>query len=166
MYIRRYSPKDISQIIKLFYDTVHTVNLKDYSRAEVEAWAPQGIDKEEWNQRLLENFTIVAEQEETIIGFASLAYKGIYDLLYVHKDYQRQGIATALTNIIESEAVLSGINELIADVSITAKPFFVKRGYEVICKQIVERRGQLLTNYKMRKQLKREKKNLAGLKIK
>ena len=76
-------------------------------------------------------------------------------MLYIHKDYQRQGIAIALTNIIENEAVLYGISELTTDVSITAKPFFEKKGYEVIRKQSVERKGQLLTNYKMRKELKK-----------
>jgi len=154
MLIRRYSPDDISEIIEMFYSTVHTVNLKDYSSMQVDAWAPKNIDTEAWNCRLSENFTIVAEKEGTIVGFASLTYKGYYDLLYVHKDCQRQGIAAALTNIIENEAVLHGISELTADVSITAKPFFEKRGYEVIRKQSVERNGQLLTNYKMRKKLK------------
>jgi len=54
-----------------------------------------------------------------------------------------------------NEAVLYGISELTADVSITAKPFFEKQGYEVIRKQREERRGQILTNDKMRKELKR-----------
>jgi len=56
-----------------------------------------------------------------------------------------------LTDIIEKEAVSCGINELTADVSITAKPFFEKKGYEVLKKQSVERKGVLLTNYRMRK---------------
>ena len=154
MIIRRYLPKDISEIVELFYNTVHTVNLRNYSLSEVDAWAPKYIDKEAWNHRLSENFTIVAERDEIIIGFASLTYNGYYDLLYIHKDYQGQGVAVALTDIIEKEAVLCGISELTADVSITAKPFFEKKGYEVVGKQTVERRGQLLTNYKMKKNLK------------
>lgn len=151
MHIRRYSPGDISEITQLFYNTVHTVNLSDYSPTEVDAWAPKNIDKAEWHRRLSENFTIVAEQDGIVVGFASLAYNGYFDMLYVHKDYQRQGIAAALTDIIENEAVLNGISELTADVSITAKPFFEKKGFEVIRKQSVERKGQILTNYKMRK---------------
>jgi len=106
MHIRRYSTNDISEIIDLFYSTVHTVNLKDYSHEEVNAWAPKNIDKEAWNRRLSENFTAVAEEDGTIVGFASFAHEGYYDLLYVHKDYQRQGIATALTNVIEKESDL------------------------------------------------------------
>jgi len=96
MYIRRYSPNDISEITELFYSTIHTINLRDYSSAEVDAWAPKNIDKAALDHRLSENFTIVAEQDGIITGFASLSYKGYYDFLYIHKDYQRQGIATAI----------------------------------------------------------------------
>ncbi len=35
--------------------------------------------------------------------------------------------------------------------SITAKPFFIKRGYKVIKQQLVEREGILLENYVMEK---------------
>lgn len=127
MHIRRYLPDDISEITELFYNTVHTVNLKEYSSAQVNAWAPIDIDKVTWNHRLSENFSIVAEQDGRIVAFAPLAREGYYDL----QDYQRQGIAAALTDIIENEAVLRDVCELTADVSITAKPFFEKRGYEV-----------------------------------
>ena len=99
MHIRRYSPNDISEITELFYNTVYTVNLRDYSSVQVDAWVPRYTDKDAWNSRLSEKFTVVAEQYGAIVGFASLAYKGYYDLLYVHKDYQRQGIAAALTDI-------------------------------------------------------------------
>ncbi|HOP93649.1 MAG TPA: GNAT family N-acetyltransferase [Acetivibrio thermocellus] len=129
MNIRRYLPDDISEITELFYNTVHTVSLKDYSSAQINTWALKDIDKAAWNHRLSENFSIVAEQGGKIVGFASLAHEGYYDLLYIHKDYQRHGIAAALTDIIENKAVLRSICELAADVSITAKSFFEKRGY-------------------------------------
>jgi len=132
MHIRRYSPNDISEITELFYNTINTINLRDYSYEEVDAWAPKNMDKAAWDYRLSENFTITAEQDGIITGFASLAYKGYYDLLYIHKDYQRQGIATALTNIIENEAVLHGVSELTADVSITAKPFFKRKVMRIL----------------------------------
>lgn len=32
MRLREYAPEDLKQILKLFYDTVHTVNAADYSR--------------------------------------------------------------------------------------------------------------------------------------
>jgi putative acetyltransferase len=108
---------------------VHSINLRDYSLAQVDAWAPEKIDKLAWSHRLSRNFTIVAEQDGIITGFASLiTHIGYYDLLYIHRDYQGQGIATALTDIVEKEAALHGIGELTTDASITVKHFFEKKG--------------------------------------
>ncbi|GEA31614.1 hypothetical protein CDIOL_25370 [Clostridium diolis] len=39
------------------------------------------------------------------------------------------------------------------EASITAKPFFEKRGYHIVRQQEVERKGQLLTNFVMKKLL-------------
>lgn len=59
-----------------------------------------------------------------------------------------QGIATAICDALESGCDGS---EFTTHASITAKPFFEKRGYHVIRCQQVERRGVELTNYVMRK---------------
>lgn len=42
--IRTYKPKDCEEIIKLFYDTVHNINIKDYNKEQVDVWAPKEID--------------------------------------------------------------------------------------------------------------------------
>lgn len=39
MLIRRYQPEDLVRIARLFYETVHTVNRKDYSAEQVRVWA-------------------------------------------------------------------------------------------------------------------------------
>ena len=51
-----------------------------------------------------------------------MSYEGYFDSLYVHKDFQRNGIALALINIIEEQAKLPGIHDIHTEVSITAKP--------------------------------------------
>ena len=83
--------------------------------------------------------------------------KGYLDRLYVHKDYQRQGVATAICDELE-RAVKAG--KYTTHASITARPFFQKRGYRVVREQQVERCGILLTNFVMEKLIeKREKEN-------
>ena len=44
MKIRTYEIGDTQKIIKLFYDTVREVNIRDYTKAQVDAWAPADID--------------------------------------------------------------------------------------------------------------------------
>lgn len=144
------------EIIALFYDTVHSVNAADYSAEQLAAWAPETLRKElleRWGASLANNKTFVAWKDGTIVGFSDLAAEGKLDRLYVHKDYQRQGVANRLLKKIEQEACRQQVEELAADVSITAKPFFEHHGFSVIEPQIVKRFGVQLKNYRMSKML-------------
>lgn len=104
-----------------------------------------GIEK--WNQSLQEHFSIVAVDNEIIVGFGDIDKDGYLDRLFVHADYQGKRIATAICNQLEQAVV----GKIITHASITAKSFFEKRGYKIIKKQEVERQGIFLTNFVMEK---------------
>lgn len=149
MEIRPYRAQDCPEILKLFYDTVHTVNAADYSPAQLEVWATGREDPDQWNRSLSAHRTLVAWEGETIVGFADLdADSGYLDRLYVHKDHQRRGVAAALCDRLEA---LVPDKAITTHASITARPFFLGRGYRVIRRQEVERGGLLLTNFVMKK---------------
>lgn len=80
MIIRRYREEDLPQIVTLFYETVHHVNIRDYTPKQVDAWATGAVD---------------------------------------------------------------------THASITARPFFEKRGYRVEKEHVVVRHGVRLSNYVM-----------------
>lgn len=147
MKIRKYQPSDCKSLADLFYHTVHTVNAKDYTKEQLQVWATGQVDLENWDQSLQEHFSVVAVENENILGFGDIDKTGYLDRLYVHKDYQGKGIATAICNQLE-QAVQGSI---ITHASITARPFFEKRGYQVIKEQQVERQGIFLTNFVMEK---------------
>ena len=151
MIIRQYEPTDCEHLAKLFYETVHTINAKDYSREQLNVWTTDNIDLEVWNKSLSEHYTVVAVENNIIVGFGDIDKSGYLDRLYVHKDYQRQGIATAICNKLE-QAVK--VNKIITHASITAKPFFEQRSFKVVKEQQVERNGIALTNYVMEKQVR------------
>lgn len=148
MIIRKYQPSDCNELAKLFYNTVHTVNAKDYTKEQLDAWATGKVDSEKWNRSFQEHFSIVAVDGEIIIGFGDIDKTGYLDRLFVHKDYQRKGVAAAICDELE-QAVNS--NKIITYASITAKPFFEQRGYKIIKKQQVIRDKVPLTNYIMEK---------------
>lgn len=143
--IRKYQQSDCRALTELFYHTVHRVNAKDYTEKQRNAWAPGQVDLEKWNQSLQEHYSIVAAANETLIGFGDIDKTGYLDRLYVHSDYQRKGIATAICDQLEQIAE----GTVTTHASITARPFFEKRGYKVIKEQQVERLGVFLTNYVM-----------------
>lgn len=153
MTIREYKSSDCKEIAELFYYTVHTVNAKDYTEEQLNAWATGDIDMKEWDKTLSEHFSIVSIKHNRIVGFGDVNKSGYLDRLYVHKDYQRQGVATAICNVLEQFINGNNGNKIITQASITAKSFFEQRGYQAIREQQVIRNGIFLTNYFMRKEI-------------
>ena len=148
MEIRKYKESDIEEITELFYNTVHTVNAKDYSKEQLDAWAPKNPNLEKWNISFQNHTSVIAVEDNTVIGFGDIDKSGYLDRLYVHKDYQRRGAATLICNYLE-ESVKGNIT---THASITAKPFFFFFLYKTVKKQSVERNGVTLTNYVMEKE--------------
>ena len=153
IYIRRYRSADCEQILKLFFETIHSVNLKDYNKKQIQVWASGEEDPILWNNSLSEHFTIIAadkDRKDIITGFGDIDKTGYLDRLYVHKDYQNQGIATMICDQLEKAVNTASITTF---ASITAVPFFQSRGYRIIQKQEVIRKGISLTNFRMEKLL-------------
>ena len=101
MLLRRYNPKDCEALTSLFYHTVHNVNVKDYSQEQLKAWANDKIDLEVWNKTFSVHYTVVAVENNIIVGFGDIDKLGYLDKLFVHKDYQRRGFATAICDELE-----------------------------------------------------------------
>lgn len=194
MYLRKYHPSDCAALAALFYETIHTVNARDYPQEQLDAWADGHVDLDAWNESFLAHNTYVAVQEcdgaydidsrasdsadtvpgktdgnpasTLIIGFGDMDDTGYLDRLYVHKDYQGRGVATAICDRLEEDFCLSRGRLLqnsamqkrkndtfTTHASITARPFFEKRGYTVVKAQQVVQKGISIRNYIMRKRI-------------
>ena len=84
MEIRAYEPGDLDALLKLFYDTIHSVNLGDYTPEQVNAWADGHPDRAAWARSLGEHFALVALEGGAIVGFGDIDETGYLDRLYVH----------------------------------------------------------------------------------
>lgn len=93
---------DIPELAELYKNTILSVNRKDYSIEEVEDWASCSNDTANLRQSFTEQYYMVAKnEEEKIVGFASVSSTGYIHTLFVHKDFQHQRIATLLYNALE-----------------------------------------------------------------
>lgn len=153
MRVRKLEPADVAAVAALFTETVRSVNRADYTPAQVEVWAPRPPDVAAWERSFAGRTALVAEVGGEVAGFGDLAAGGYLDRLYVHRDHQRAGVATALAAALEAEAARRGALEVTADASITALPFFERRGYETVARQEKVLRGVTFTNYRVRKRL-------------
>ena len=134
MEILEYKKEYCGEIVQLFVNTVHSVNSADYTPRQLDAWAPRRQDMEKWHNSLCENYAVVAVENGMVAGFGDMAADGYLDRLYVHRDMQGRGVATAICDRLES-TVKSKVYTTHA--SITAKPFFEKRGYRTVKQQTV-----------------------------
>ena len=150
MILRKYRSNDCPEMLKLFYDTVHEINKKDYSSEQLDAWT-SGIIFDKWDKSFLSNNTIVAENNGIIAGFGDMDRNGYLDRLYVNKDYQNIGIGSAIINELEKTAVSNGVFCFTTYSSITAKPFFIKHYYRVLKENTVLKNGIEMRNYFMEK---------------
>ncbi len=63
----------------------------------------------EWDISFLKHLTYIATEKDIIIGFGDIDKTGYLDRIYVHKDFQGQGVATAICNRLENEIGTKGI---------------------------------------------------------
>lgn len=107
MQLREYIPSDCAQLAELFYQTVHSVNAKDYTKEQLDAWATGEVDLQAWDASFRAHRTIVATESGKIVGFGDMDETGYLDRLYVHKDYQGQGVASAICDLRRIGALCS-----------------------------------------------------------
>ncbi|HMQ68976.1 MAG TPA: GNAT family N-acetyltransferase [Ignavibacteria bacterium] len=152
--IRRAKESDSQEIGNMYFDTVNAINSKDYPEEKIKVWAASGKKIEMWKKKISEQYFLVAETDKVITGISSIDPEGYLDFMYVHKDYQRMGIARALLNEIEKKAAEQNNKEIWAYVSITADPFFKKNGYEFSGEKIIVVQGVEFVDRILKKKLK------------
>lgn len=167
--LREAGHEDIEKMSMLFRETVRTVNAADYTVEETEDWAACGEKPAHWVDLMKQLYFVVAEVvegksnraipdaptgEEEMAGFASISNEGYLHSMFVHKNYQGCGVATALLRTVEDYAVRHGVVSIRSEVSITARPFFEHEGYEVTREQKRKAMQLELTNFVMEKKIK------------
>ena len=147
--VRPYHPTDLDALIGIFLGAIRDVASRDYSEAQIAAWAQ--VDREKFAARRLSRPTWVAVIDHLPVGFSDLEPNGHLDMMYVHPGRQGTGIATALLDCIEAAARAQALMRIFTEASITARPFFERRGFRILTSQRVALRGQALTNFQMEK---------------
>ena len=89
--IRPYVIADAKALWLLFFNTVRTVNSRDYSQKQVEAWAPDNFDFDIWQQRMAGIQPFVAEIDGVIVGYTDLQASGLIDHFFVTINIREKG---------------------------------------------------------------------------
>jgi putative acetyltransferase len=156
MEIRRYRCGEEEAVWKVYFAATHESNARDYHADLIERWAPHDQEMGEWTNRLARKNPFVAIVNEEIVGMAEIGADGFIDYFYVHPRWQRKGIGKVLLATLEAEAKELGLKVISADVSITAKEFFLSRGFRVLEAKSNVILGQTAPNFRMEKRLRSE----------
>lgn len=151
--ISKGSPADLKDMQDLFVSTVKNICIADYTESQVNVWARGVENTERWNDMLEEQQVFTARISDLLVGYITLDNFNYIDMLFVHKDYQGVGIAHLLFDVVEQLAKENKQKRLSSDVSISAKKFFLRMGFQIEKEQLVERFGETLKNYKMYKEI-------------
>lgn len=153
MIVRPYRESDLEAVVSVFTASVHQLAVDHYDDAQRAAWAPKVPDHDGWRARLATLCALVAEDEDELVGFVAHELDGHVDLLYVAPARARRGVALALHRELEARMSAAGVDVLFAEVSLVARPFFLRQGYRVVAEETVARRGVDFRRFIMHKSL-------------
>ena len=152
--IRAYRRSDAADTLTIFTEAITSTASGDYSPEQIRAWAKPGQrDLSTWHAAMESRDSIVATVDDAVVGFSDNNATGYIDMMFVSPRHLRLGVATHLLAFVERRARTAGFRELTANVSVTARPFFERFGFEVVAEQHPVRDGVELVNYAMRKLL-------------
>jgi putative acetyltransferase len=146
-------PADAPVLAALFRASVEELAQEDYSEAQIEAWSATAEDQAAFAKKLTDGLTLVALRRGEIVGFASLKGAEVIEMLYVHPNAARKGVATQLCDALEILAAARKTVLLRADVADSAADFFKARKYEPLQRNMIFLGDEVLGNTTMTKKL-------------
>ena len=148
-----YSPFFNKALSELFYDSIHQLCSKDYTKEQLDVWSSSKESTgNKWISRVSEENCFVATVNDEIAGFIAVQQPDYIDLLYVSRNHIGKGLGKLMYNFAENN-LLRSKKKVYTYSSKTACPFFSKMGFEIERLNTVEKLGVKLENYLMVKNL-------------
>jgi putative acetyltransferase len=153
--IRSYEPKDATLLGAVFFDAVRRAGVRDYSQAQVEAWALAIPDRAWFEARAKDGRLILVAVNEVDepIAYGDLEPNGHIDHLYCQPELIGSGVASALYDRLEQQARERGITKVFVEASEAARRLFLRKGFAEVKRRDFLLRGVKIHNYLMKKLL-------------
>ena len=149
--IRPLEVADLNRLLGVFRDAIPVGSAGEYDPQQRDAWS-RGQNYDSLISLLSEGETVVAQWDDELVGFAQRIADNI-NMVYVHPDSARVGIATLLYQHLEDSARVEGIPSLTTHASLTALEFFRFMGFDIEGEEQADRGGVNLKRHLMRKSL-------------
>ncbi|WP_396610393.1 GNAT family N-acetyltransferase [Haloferax sp. S1W] len=111
-----------------------------YDETQVAAWAEKddGVEQYPLDDG---HYLVVAEMDSNVVGYGHFV-PGEHEIraVYVHPEYARQGVGSAILTHLEARAREDGLAHLKLWASHNAVEFYVRMGYQRVGKETIEKR--------------------------
>lgn len=108
--MRPFMLADTPRLQDLYAQAIEELTQDEYDEDQRLAWMTRAADAETFAERLGNNLTILVDQGNDILGFASLKGNKEIDMLYVHPHAVGQGVGSALIDALESLPLRVALN--------------------------------------------------------
>jgi GNAT superfamily N-acetyltransferase len=126
--IKRATAEDSEAVYEIVLRAVRETSARDYPASVIDRLVLTLPDKVASNLDTWHAFVAIADGR--VVGTASLSGQTVSSV-YVNPDYQRGGVATKLMDAVETVAISRSVRTLSVQSSITAQPFYAKRGFKI-----------------------------------
>lgn len=155
MHLRIATSDDAPALSELYRASVSVLGARDYSAAQVAAWASLTPSPARFRQKWADGRVVVVAyaQERQLLAFGDLEADGHIDYLYSAPDAVGTGAAIAVYAELERRARAARIARLYAEASEAARRFFLRQGFSVVVRRDFEVAGTPIHNYAVEKRL-------------
>lgn len=149
---RKATTPDFVSLGRVMFDAVRQGD-SPYTEAQRAAWVPEPRTGQAWAERLSGQTILIAEVDDEIAGFMSLAEKDYLDFAYVLPARRGTGLFRALYQRIETCALDQGCQRIWVHASLMAEPAFARMGFRQLERETVVIGDEKLDRFVMEKQL-------------
>ncbi|WP_191061505.1 GNAT family N-acetyltransferase [Geminicoccus harenae] len=153
--IRPYAPRDAQLLATLYLRSVRELGSRDYSAAQVAAWASLCPSPEQLHALSDDGRTrlVAVDEADLPVAFADLERDGHIHFFYAAPEVAGTGVAQRLYAELEQVARAQHLTRLHAEASERAHRFFLRLGFQVTAKREFTVTGVPIHNYAVEKQL-------------
>jgi len=156
MIVREFSASDAPAIVDLFQRSVRILGARDYTPAQVDAWAWRAPSCAEVHERYSDGrlAIVVANADGALLGFADIEEDGHIGFFYRAPEAEGTGVAELMFQRLWSDAQGKGLERVYLEASEAARRFFLKQGFVETHRQELLIQSVPIHNYAMHKMLR------------
>lgn len=130
--VRLASPEDAEAVCKVHVESILGLGPSIYAQRVVDGWALGLTPEGHLAAMQTREHMLVGVVEGNIAGFGSVVFdEREIKAVYVHPDFSRQGVGSAILNELESASRAERVPELKLSSTLIAVQFYRRNGYSV-----------------------------------